>query len=123
MIGLFASSFSGYPVTFTYVGEAEAPQGKADVVDVKGTGTAMRVFLAQSTHLPLMLTWQATSPARGNPTPGAPQDARLYFADYREVEGLHWPFRLRLAVGNATVEETTFDRFKVNAGIDPKKFR
>jgi len=70
-----------------------------------------------------MLTWQPTSPARGNPTGGAPQDTRLYFADYREVEGLHWPFRLRLAIGNDTIEETTFDRFRVNVSIDPKKFR
>lgn len=110
-------------MTFTYAGEAEAPQEKADVLDVKGTGPAMRLFLAHSTHLPLMLTWQASPPTRGNPTAGAPQDNRLYFADYREVRGFHWPFRLRRAVGNDTIEETTFDRFKVNEGIDPKKFR
>src|SRR5438105_10932776 len=35
-LGMFAASFSGYPLTFTYVGQAEAPQGKADVLDAKG---------------------------------------------------------------------------------------
>ena len=35
-LGMFATSFSGYPLTFTRVGQAEAPQGKADVLDVKG---------------------------------------------------------------------------------------
>ena len=36
MLGMFAGTSSAYPVTFTYVGKAEAPQGKADVLDVKG---------------------------------------------------------------------------------------
>ena len=49
-------------------------------------------------------------------------EIRLYFADYRDVSGLQLPFRLRRAVGADTVEETTFDRFKINAKIDPKKF-
>ena len=34
-LGMFATSFPAYPLTFTYVGEAEAPQGKADVIDAK----------------------------------------------------------------------------------------
>jgi hypothetical protein len=38
------------------------------------------------------------------------------------VDGMQWPFRLRRAVGPDTTEETTFDRFKVNGKIDPKKF-
>jgi len=31
-------------------------------------------------------------------------------------------FRLRRATGADTTEETTFDRFRVNTKIDPKKF-
>jgi len=34
-LGMFAASFSSYPLTFTYVGQAEAPQGKADVLEAK----------------------------------------------------------------------------------------
>jgi hypothetical protein len=48
---------------------------------------------------------------------------RLYFADYRDVNGgVKWPFRLRHAVAGTTIEETTFDRVTVNTKIDPKKF-
>jgi hypothetical protein len=36
MLGMFAGTSNAYPVTFTYVGKAEAPQGKADVLDIKG---------------------------------------------------------------------------------------
>jgi len=33
-----------------------------------------------------------------------------------------FPFRLRRAVGQDTTEETVFDRFRLNAKIDPRKF-
>jgi hypothetical protein len=150
MLGLFAGSFSSFPLTFTYVGTAEAPQGEADVLDVKGPANFVaRFFIYKSTHLPVMLSWQAAAPggpargipgrgapppsvpAPGTPPPGPPPTAaqgtpppesRLYFADYRDVDGLKLPFRIRRAVGPDTVEETTFDRFRLNAKIDPKKF-
>jgi hypothetical protein len=32
------------------------------------------------------------------------------------------PFRLRRAVGADTTEETTFDRFRINARVDPRRF-
>jgi hypothetical protein len=50
MLGMFATSFSGYPLTFAYDGQAEAPQGKADVLDAKGAlNVAMRVFINRGT--------------------------------------------------------------------------
>jgi len=125
MVGLFAASFAGYPLSFSYAGQAEAPQGKADVLEAKGADVTMRVFIAQMTHLPIMISWQApAAPARGGqPATASPQETRLFFADYRDVDGIKWPFRLRRALGADTVEETTFDRFRINAKIDPKKFQ
>ncbi len=167
-LGMFATSFSSVPLTFSYVAKAEAPQGKADVLDVKGAGNfAARLFVNADTHLPIMISWTAPvppqrPPSRGNgpiasagqgagvpsrgeapassapagppsapppPSPGASPPAsagqaesRIYFADYRDVGGMQFPFRLRRALGPDTVEETTFDGFKINAKIDPKKF-
>ena len=116
VLGMFAMSSDAYPLTFNYVGQAEAPQGKADVVDVKGPANFTgRLFVHSTTHLPIMLTWQA--PGRGGPV-----ENRLYYADYRDVSGMQFPFRLRRAVGADTVEETTFDRFRINPKIDANKF-
>ena len=166
-LGLFAAS-PAYPLTFSYAAMAEAPQGRADVLDVKGEGTfALRYFVNNETHLPVMVTWTTpptnvivTAPGQPPPktvAPGAvvvagpaappagaakeemdkyakevvairakaqstPVEHRLYFADYRDVDGLRLPFRLRRAIGNETTEETTFDRFRLNARIDPRKF-
>jgi hypothetical protein len=157
MLGLFAGSFRSFPLTFTYVGIAEAPQGQADVLDVKGPADfAAQFFVSKTTRLPIMVSWRAPAagpPRGGPPSPNAargsepsaagppppspattrgsppnraggqnPVETRLYFADYRDVDGIIWPFRIRRAIGADTVEETTFDRFRVNAKIDPKKF-
>ena len=54
--------------------------------------------------------------------PPTPPESRIYFADYRDVGGIQFPFRVRRALGPDTVEETTFDGFKINTKIDPKKF-
>lgn len=166
-LGLFAAS-PAFPLTFSYAAIAEAPQGRADVLDAKGEGGfALRYFVNNETHLPVMVTWTTpptnvivTVPGQpppktvapgavvvaGPPAPpaGAPKEEmdkyakevlairakaqstpvehRLYFADYREVDGLRLPFRLRRAIGSETTEETTFDRFRINAKIDPRKF-
>ena len=168
-LGMFAASFSSYPLTFGYAGQAEAPEGKADVVDIKGDGNfSARLFVDSKTRLPLMLSW-TTPPnlvpvAAGQPPPASmppgsvvfeipalppssatpeqkkqfeedalaarkkamalakPTENRIYYADYRDVDGMKFPFRIRRAVGASTTEETTFDRFRVNPKIDPRKF-
>ena len=168
-LGMFATSFSSYPLSFGHAGQAEAPEGKADVLDVKGAGNfSARFFIDSKTHLPLMLSW--TTPPNlvpvvagqkppANLPPGAvtfetpvpppdsasaeekkqfesdalaarkkamasarPTENRIYYADYRDVDGLKLPFRIRRAIGATTVEETTFDRYRINAKIDPRKF-
>jgi hypothetical protein len=167
-LGLLASSLDTYPMTFAYAAQAQAPQGTADVLDVRGEGNfSARLFIATDTHLPIMLSWQAppagvvvTTPGQPAPrtvAPGAvivaapapppptasaeekdayakevaalrqkaqttPVEYRLYYADYRDVDGVKLPFRLRRAIGTDTTEETTFDRFRLNTKIDPRKF-
>lgn len=130
-LGLFASSFPSYPLTFKYAAVAESPEGQADVIDVTGPANfSLRLVVQRETHLPVMLMWDTPASARppGQPQSDAaapqpkPVDHRMYFADYRTVGGVKWPFRIRHAVAGATIEETTFDRFNINAKIDPRKF-
>jgi hypothetical protein len=134
MLGVFAAAPAAFPLTFTYAAEAEAPEGKADVLAVAGPDNfAARFVVQRETHMPVMLIWQAPAPGgpgAGGPPPGAgrgaapaPVDHRVYYADYRAVNGgVKWPFRIRHAVAGTTIEETTFDRVSINAKIDPKKF-
>jgi hypothetical protein len=72
-LGMFAASTPAFPVEFSYAGEAEAPEGKADVLDVKGEGEfAARLFVDQKTHLPLMLSWMDKEPLVVTMGPGGP---------------------------------------------------
>ena len=132
MLGLIAAS-PALPLTFVHAGKAEAPQGKADVLDATGEGFSARLFISEDTHLPFMLSWHA-APARGRGGRGgsgvgggepaaAAAEQRLYFSDYRVVSGQQLPFRIRRATGADTVEETTVDRYRVNSKIDPRKFQ
>jgi hypothetical protein len=52
-----------------------------------------------------------------------PVDHTLFYLDYRDAGGgVKFPFKLRRAVGADTIEETTFDGFRLNAKIDPRRF-
>jgi hypothetical protein len=167
-IGMFADTFTAFPLTFSFAAQAEAPQGKAEVLNVTGAGGLnLRFFINSETKLPIMLSWSSpptnvivTAPGQPPPqtvAPGAvvvagpaappatataeekaaharevqavrqkaqatPVENRIYYADYREVEGLRLPFRLRRAIGADTTEETSFDRFRINVAIPPQRF-
>lgn len=124
MLGLFAASTEVFPLTFTKFGIAESPQGKADVIAVSGPNNFLaNLLINQQTQLPVMLSWTPPAPPARPGTPAVtPPEQRLYFADYRDAGGVMWPHRIRRAVGADTTEETTFDRYRLNARIDPKKF-
>jgi hypothetical protein len=63
---------------FRWIGTAQAPEGSADVLEVKTPdGVATRVFIDTTSHMPLMLSW--TGPAgrggQGRRGQGAPNQA------------------------------------------------
>ena len=128
----------------TYVGEAEASDGKADVVEVKPDGAApMRLFLDQSTHMPLMLTYTGVMPRMVVRQAGGPQptpeemrkrweDARrqppqevtfeVHLEDYKEVSGVMLPHRFTQSVEGKPTEEWTVTSYKVNPSLKPESF-
>jgi hypothetical protein len=177
-LGMFARSPAAYPLTMSFAGQAESPDGKADVIEVKGEGDfTARLFIDATTHLPLMLSWMAKEPLtmsrsmtagpggpttvtvgggggvvtgaapagqalRGNMTPEEREkmtkqiqeqmkeaeakrrvvEYRLFYGDYRAVDGVQVPHRLQRSVDGKPTEEVTFEKVKVNAKIDAKKF-
>jgi hypothetical protein len=55
--------FGGANLQPAYVAVAEAPEGKADVLEVKNeAGASVRIFVDQVTHLPLMLQYSEVRP-------------------------------------------------------------
>lgn len=63
MLGLVGNTQPDFPVTFTYAGQAESPDGKADMIDVAGPEDfKCRLFIDAAAHLPLMLTYMDAEP-------------------------------------------------------------
>jgi hypothetical protein len=132
-VALLLTSPSSTPLEFTYGGEAESPDGKADVLDVKGPSSfAAKLFLDKATHRPLMLTYRGVAPRmvmqtqRGDgpgagqrqelPPPPTPEqvDISMFLDDYRSVDGVMLPHHITRAVGGQPSEEWTFKTVKVN---------
>jgi hypothetical protein len=49
-------------------------------------------------------------------------DFALYFEDWRSVDGVKFPFKMRRAMAGTTTEEWTIRKIKVNPKVDPKRF-
>jgi hypothetical protein len=75
-LGMFAMSPAAYPLELADGGQAESPDGKADVIVVKGEGGfAAKLFIDAQTHLPLMLSWMDKEPLVMTMGPGGAMTA------------------------------------------------
>jgi hypothetical protein len=67
-LGMFGAQFAPYPLEFTHAGQAESPDGKADVLDVRhADGFVAKLFVDSATRLPLMLSWMDKEPLTMTP--------------------------------------------------------
>jgi hypothetical protein len=161
-LGMFGAASQVYPVEFAYGGQAESPDGKADILDVKHPdGFAARLFVDATSHLPLMLTWMDKEPLRlqmGGSRGGSgnvqvmggghgeqmdPEqirremeqrrkeaeanrktvEYRLFYAEYRDVNGVRLPARIQRMIDGVPAEEYSLENVKVNSRIDAGKFK
>ena len=166
MLGWFAMAHPAINAQYTYAGDAESPDGKAYVIDVKNAESfSARLFIDQQTHLPLMVTYKAAQPrmmtqgAGGQPVvsgggahtvtmsasmsdeekkkaqadmekqvrelsrqPAPMVDYTVFFDEWRDADGVKFPFKMRRAMGSETTEEWTVSKIKVNPKIDPRRF-
>lgn len=139
------TSPASMPLEFSYGGEAESADGKADVLDAKGPGNfAARIFLDKSNHRPLMLAYKGVAPRMVIQTQrlGAPPDAaalkhadeataaaqpqvvdiNMFLDDYRQVDGLWLPYHVSRSINGTPTEEWTLKSFKVNPSFKPDTF-
>ena len=138
------------PIEYSYAGEAEVKDAKADAIDVKGPDDfAARLFLDKQTHRPLLLSYRAPQPrmmmrrqvsdhpdeqdkqrkeieaqaARqaGQPPPLA--DIEVYLSEYRAEDGILLPHRITRAVNGQFSEEWEMKKFKINPPLKADKFK
>jgi hypothetical protein len=189
LLGLTGGTQPGFTATYAYGGQAESPDGRADILDVTGPGDfKVRMYVDVETHLPLMLTYMepeprmvmrtmgreggrgssatpvaapgvashgsGAAPAGSPPSPGARQggtpasaglspaereeldkqikdaeatppklvEYRLFFSDYRKVDGVSLPHRIARGVGAKTIEEWDITSYQVNPSFKADRF-
>jgi len=122
-----------------YAGEAEAEDGKADVIEVTPLGgTAMKLFIDQNTHLPLMVSYEGVLPRMMVARPGQrptpeeiekirsepPQKAvfEVRYSEYKKVDGVLLPHLVTTGANGNVTEEWTIDKFKLNPPLKPESF-
>jgi hypothetical protein len=123
----------------TYGGVAEAPDGKADVLDVKpADAPAMKLFVDQASHKPLMLTYEGLMPRIAfnrtgqRPTPEEIEKMRntppqqvtfeVHFTDYKKVDGVLLPHTITQGTNGTVNEEFTIEKYKLNTPLKPEQF-
>ena len=137
-------------VEFTYAGPAESPEGKAEVLEVKGPGDFKgKLFLDEKTSRPMMLVYQE-APRRmmmrrggpGAPPPTAnahgggdavaapaaepaPQlkEAQMFLSDYKSENGVSLPHAITIKVQDGPTEEWTVQKIKLNPAFAPDHFK
>jgi len=106
-----------------WVGAAESPDGKADVLEITpAAGVPTRLFLDQETHMPLMLTWQgaAAGGRRGRGGDQAAQQApqpptfQMTLGEYKPVNGVKLPHLITRGANGQTVEEWRVKSYRLN---------
>ena len=141
MLGWFAMAHPASKVSYAYLGEAESTDGKAYVINAKNDdGFETRLFVDEDSHLPLMVTYRGPLPRVVTQTmelspeemqkqlkamqeqPPEIGEFTIYFEDWRNVDGVKFPFKMRRATGGTTSEEWSVTKVSVNPKIDPTRF-
>ena len=116
-----------------WVGTAQAPEGTADVLEVRpANGVPTRLFLEPTTHLPLMITWSGQAGRggdvrrRGAAAPAAPPQGQatleLHMGDYKTVNGIKLPHLITRGPEGITQEELKIKSFKINPNFKADTF-
>ncbi len=137
-------------IEFTYGGGAESPDGRAQILEVKGPGDFKgKLFLDEKTARPMMIVYPeaarrmvmqrsgrgsapppeghgegaaASGPAPPSLSPEL-KEARMFLADYKSEGGVSFPHSITIKVQEGITEEWTVQNIKVNPAFGPDYFK
>jgi hypothetical protein len=145
---LFGTSFSSYPLQFTYIGAGQRDGRAIELIDgAAGDGYHMRLVIDAATHLPSAIAYRSsrgvvvsttslvavrggsvvsTTPGQttGNvDLPNMPmEDFELAPLNFKTENGVTWPHRLLETAGGMVFTDTDLGAFRLNPKLDPKRF-
>ena len=143
LLAWLLTSSSSLPLEFSYAGEAKTKDGIAEVLVAKGPhGFAARLLLDQQTHRPVMLSYRGkaqramTITGSGNGPinltdaikeaerqASKEEEIEMQFSEYRAIDGLLLPHRIKQRANGEDVEEWILTKFQINPPLKPEKFQ
>jgi hypothetical protein len=145
MLSLFLTAPEGVDVSYFYVGAGDVDGTACEIVEAKtGNDSVAKIYLSQSTKLPVMMSYQGTDlprvikinredtkPGSGNKDvkvlvgeADAPPLAEINvkFSDYRTVGGLRLPFAWTQTADGKTAETVSIESYEINPANIAEKF-
>ncbi|MGH9254200.1 MAG: hypothetical protein ACRD3C_06475 [Vicinamibacterales bacterium] len=138
---LLAMWLASTTVPVSWIGVAESPDGKADVLEARfADGQPTRLFFDIMSHMPLMLQWQGAPPRAGGRRGGGGQRGRgqgdgsgaaetskpvtftMTFSDHRAVNGIRLPHVITKGIDGQTTERWTIRNYRVNPSFSVDTF-
>jgi hypothetical protein len=140
------------PLQYSYAGESDVDDAKAEVVDVTGPDNfAVRLFFDKNSHLPLLISYRGPKPRIVTMTrqAGSPQtkpedvkkprdeaekkmmaedshpeevDFYIRLTDHKKVGGLLLPFKFTFLTGEEVSEEFEVSKYQVNPQFKSDRF-
>lgn len=134
-----------YPYEASYAGRETLDRKAVHVLALRaGDGFNVRLYVDETTHLPVMLSWTGPVPPAVVRGPAAVRidgqmgvivdadgervpltgdaERRLFFSDFKTAGGLTWPHRLREETGRDTMVHIRLGKYKINPKVDPQRF-
>src|SRR5687768_15970941 len=116
-----------------WLGTAQAPDGTADMLEIKpAEGAATRVFLDSTTHMPLMVTNTGfCGGGRGRRGGGADGRAggpppqitiETHLSEYKTVNGIKLPHLITRGANGQTNEEWEIKNYRINPNLKQNTF-
>ena len=117
-------------VPISWIGIAESPDGKADVLEARfADGQPTRLFFDLTSHMPLMVQWQGAPPRAGGRRGGGGRGQQgqaptftMTFSDHRAVNGIRLPFVITRGTNGQTTERWTIRNYRVNPSFNAETF-
>jgi hypothetical protein len=150
LLALTLSAPASLAVQYSYVGESDVDDAKADVLDVTGPDKfSLRIFFDKQSHLPLLLSYRGQKPRvmtmtrqtgsapkpedikklreeaeKKADTPMQPEEVDFFIrlSDHKKVGGLLLPHKFTFLTGEEVSEEFEISKYQVNPQFKSDKF-
>lgn len=152
LLAVTLASPDSLALQYTYAGESDVDDAKAEVIDVTGPDKfAVRLFFDKNSHLPLLISYRGPKPrivtmtrqASGgqmkpedvkkardeaekkmSETSDPPEEADFYIrlTDHKKVGGLLLPFKFTFLTGEEVSEEFEVSKYQINPQFKSDRF-